>query len=103
MVTLPLRSPDVPAPTLNRTVPLPLPLTGDARLIQLTSVVAFQLQSVVVATLTLPLPPSLPTDWLDGVTSYRHAARCDTCTRLLSLMTMSPSRAAPASFAATRN
>jgi hypothetical protein len=69
MVTLPLRSLVVPAPTLNRTVPFPLPLTGAARLIQLTSVEAFQLQSAAVATLTLPLPPPLPMVWFAGETS----------------------------------
>ena len=87
---------------MKLTVALPLPPDGAANEIQLTSGDAFHEQSLAVAIATEALPPSEPMFWDDGVTSNRHGARCETRT-LLSLMTMSASRAAALSFGATRN
>jgi len=87
--------------TVKLTVPLPLPLTGAASVIQLTSDVAVHAQSLLTETDTLPEPPPAPMLWLGGPTSYRQGARCDT-RMWLSLMTISPSRADDPSLAATR-
>jgi hypothetical protein len=69
--------------------------------IHATSVDAVHAQSLLVVTATEPLPAAAFTLWLEGETSYRHGARCDTLTRV-SLTTISPLRAAEPSFAATR-
>jgi hypothetical protein len=45
--------------TVKVTVPLPLPVPADVRLIQVTLLVATQLQPAAVVTLMLPLVPFL--------------------------------------------
>lgn len=100
----PLRATPSLEATSKRTVPLPLPVIGDVRAIQLTLVVAAHAQSVpVVAVMASAVgPPAAGTLRLEGATSNLHCARCDTRTRC-ALTTMSPSRGVVPSFAATPN
>ena len=48
------------APTLKRIVPLPWPVAGGVKLIQLALVVAVQLQPLCVLTTHVPFPPITP-------------------------------------------
>ena len=69
IVMLPVRSSPVLRTTVKATVPLPLPVSGGVRVIQLASVDAVHAHSPAVATLTLPVPPLALTFWLAGVTA----------------------------------
>jgi hypothetical protein len=80
MMTLPVRSPPALGATVKLTVALPLPLTGGASVIQLTSAVADHAQSLAVVTLAVAGPPAALMFWVAGATSYRQGARCDTRT-----------------------
>jgi len=54
------------APTENETVPLPVPFAPAVMDIHETSSVADHAQLLPAETVTVPVPPSAPNDWLAG-------------------------------------
>ena len=58
-VRVPVRTPPGLAATLNRTVPLPVPLAPDVTVIHAALLAAVQAQPVPVDTATLPIPPGV--------------------------------------------
>src|SRR4051812_36118681 len=90
------------AATEKLTVPFPLPGVEGGNVIQATSRDAVHAHSLEVAMLSVPEPPLAPAPNVDGETTYRHGARCDT--RASSpFTTMAPSRDEVPSYGATRN
>jgi hypothetical protein len=88
--------------TTKPTDPFPLPEAGAVTVIQETADEAVHAHSFGAATVRLLALPLAPVPYVDGETSYRHGARCDT--RACSpFTTITPSRDEPPSFAATRN
>lgn len=61
------------AATENLTVPLPEPLLPEVMVIQLAWLTAVQLQELVVATFTVPVPPLAMNDWEVGVIVYSQS------------------------------
>ena len=84
------------------TAPLPLPDTGAASDIHVTSLVAVHAHSLDVDTVTRPLPLPDVTLCVAGVRSKRQGARCDTRTCAPLTLTL-PSRCALPSLGVARS
>jgi hypothetical protein len=70
----------VVAATLNCTSPFPLPLEPDVIVTHGALLVAVQAHPPPAVTVTLPVPPPDPTDWLCGEIENVHPCVCETDT-----------------------
>ena len=63
------------AAALKATVPLPVPLAPDVTVSQdVLLLTAVQAHVAPAVTVTEPVPPAEPSDWLVGAIEYEHAA-----------------------------